>query len=191
MKRLLKKKRETHSVELNELIDKCKKKERTAQKELFLRYKDDLYFLSLKYCRNQEQAEDNVHDTFIEVFQKIHTYKGTGSFEGWMKRMAIFKAIDKFKKGLKDNITYNPELGSDAEVAEETIECLSLSRILSCIQKLPDQYRLVFNLYQLDGFTHKEIARELGISEGTSNSNYHRAKKLLKKEINHLRQQAS
>ncbi len=191
MKRLLKKTVDNISVEIEELIKKCKKKEPRAQKELFLQYKDELYFLSLKYCRNQQQAEDNVHDTFIEIFQKIHTYRGKGSFEGWMKRMTIFKAIDKFKKGLKDNVTYNPEIATETMMENETVETLSLARILSCIQALPDQYRLVFNLYQLDGFTHKEIAKELGISEGTSKSNYHRAKKLLKKQINHLRQQAS
>lgn len=137
---------------------------------------------SLKYCRNPLEAEDNVHDTFLTVFAEIKRFKGKGSFEGWMRRIAINKAISKFKNNIKDNAELPMQLADDTLVHPEEV-MLPLDTILAAIQQLPDQYRLVFNMFQLDGYTHKEIAKELGISEGTSKSNYHRAKVLLRKTI--------
>lgn len=165
-----------------ELIKACIKNNRTAQNELFGKYKDTLYFTSLKYCRNEADAEDNLHDAFITIFQKLKTYKSQGSFEGWMKRITIFKAIDKYKTKKPLNIEIKEDILED-EVIVEKEENLSLDQLLALIQDLPDQYRLVFNLYQMDGFSHKEIASFLNISEGTSKSNYHRSKLILRDKI--------
>ncbi|SRX74881.1 RNA polymerase sigma factor [Aequorivita antarctica] len=158
------------------------KNNRTAQNELFRKYKDTLYFTSLKYCRNDADAEDNLHDSFITIFQKIKTFKGKGSFEGWMKRITIYKAIDKYKATRPINIEINNDFFDEAVETEEETD-ISLDQLLKLIQELPDQYRLVFNLYQMDGFSHKEIAVLLNISEGTSKSNYHRAKLILRDNI--------
>ena len=114
---------------------------------------------------------------------KINTYKNAGSFEGWMKRIVINKAIDRYKR--------KPYLESidDHQVQEEdtTIDqddtAIPLQTLLKLVQELPDRYRLVFNLYQLDNYTHKEIAMALNISQGTSKSNLHRAKLILKERI--------
>ncbi len=149
---------------------------------MFRKYKDTLYFTSLKYCRNEADAEDNLHDAFITIFQKLKTYKSQGSFEGWMKRITIFKAIDKYKTKKPLNIEIKEDILED-EVIVEKEENLSLDQLLALIQDLPDQYRLVFNLYQMDGFSHKEIASFLNISEGTSKSNYHRSKLILRDKI--------
>ena len=165
-----------------ELIKACIKNDRTAQNELFRKYKDTLYFTSLKYCRNEADAEDNLHDAFITIFQKLKTYKNKGSFEGWIKRITIYKAIDKYKTKRPLNVEIKENLLED-EVIVESEENLSLDQLLALIQDLPDQYRLVFNLYQMDGFSHKEIASLLNISEGTSKSNYHRAKLILRDKI--------
>src|SRR5690606_16975828 len=169
-------------LEIEELIKQCVKKDRKAQNELFRRYKDTLFLTSLKYCRNEADAEDNLHDAFITIFQKIKTYQNTGTFEGWMKRITIFKAIDKYKKRKK------PFFELNEEVTEETVEMdeetdLPLDDLLKFIQELPDQYRLVFNLYQMDGFSHKEVSKILTISENTSKSNLHRAKLILREKI--------
>ncbi|MCG2418221.1 sigma-70 family RNA polymerase sigma factor [Aequorivita sp. F47161] len=174
-------------MKIEELIKLCIKNDRKAQNELFRKYKDTLFFISLKYCRNEVDAEDNLHDAFITIFQKIKTYKNKGSFEGWMKRITIYKAIDKYKVSKPVNIEINNDL------LEETVEIeadlkISLNEILQLIQDLPDQYRLVFNLYQMDGFSHKEIASLLNISEGTSKSNYHRAKLILREKIVAIKQ---
>lgn len=165
-----------------ELIKQCIKNDRIAQSELFVKYKDALFFISLKYCRNEVDAEDNLHDAFIAIFQKIKTYKNKGSFEGWMKRITIYKAIDKYKVRKPVNIEINDDILEDKVEIEEDPN-ITLDDLLKLIQELPDQYRLVFNLYQMDGFSHKEIATLLNISEGTSKSNYHRAKFLLSDKI--------
>jgi RNA polymerase sigma-70 factor (ECF subfamily) len=174
-------------LKIEELIKLCLKNDRTAQNELFRKYKDTLFFISLKYCRNEVDAEDNLHDAFITIFQKIKTYKNIGSFEGWMKRITIYKAIDKYKVNKPVNIEINNDLLEEAVEIEEDLE-ISLNEILELIQDLPDQYRLVFNLYQMDGFSHKEIASLLNISEGTSKSNYHRAKLILREKIIAIKQ---
>ncbi|WP_313111472.1 RNA polymerase sigma factor [Aequorivita sediminis] len=168
----------------DELIRRCCKNNRAAQSELFRRYKDILYFTSLKYCRNEADAEDNLHDAFITIFQKIKSFSGKGSFEGWMKRITIYKAIDKYKVQKPFAVDFKNDILEDSvEIEVEDEDSLSLNQLLKLIQDLPDQYRLVFNLYQLDSFSHKEIASLLNISEGTSKSNYHRAKLILRDKI--------
>lgn len=169
-------------MKIQDLIKRCVKNDRTAQNELFRLYKDTLFFISLKYCRNEAEAEDNLHDAFISIFQDIKTYKNKGSFEGWMKRITIYKAIDKYKSEKSINILINDDILEEEVIVEED-SMLSLDILLMLIQELPDQYRMVFNLYQLDGFKHKEIAALLYISENTSKSNYHRAKLLLRDKI--------
>lgn len=165
-----------------ELIRACIKNDREAQNELFLTYKDALFLISLKYCRNPSDAEDNLHDSFLAIFQKIKTYKGKGSLEGWMKRVTIYKAIDKYKKGKNSPFEINEDiLKDDNEISEEIN--LNIDTLLKIIQELPDRYRLVFNLYQMDGFSHREISKMLNISESTSKSNYHRAKIILREKI--------
>ena len=136
-------------MKIEELIKQCIKNDRAAQNELFRKYKDTLYFTSLKYCRNEADAEDNLHDAFITIFQKIKTYKNKGSFEGWMKRITIYKAIDKYKTKKPLNVEIKDDILED-EVIVENEENLSLDQLLKLIQNLPDQYRLVFNLYQMD-----------------------------------------
>lgn len=171
-------------MEFNELIKACSKNDRKAQSELYQRYKNVLYLVSLKYCRNQTDAEDNLHDAFLTIFKNIKKYNHRGSFEGWMKRIVINKAIDKYKK--KKTFLNNEKehlLTTETHVEIDPKTEIALDKLLFLIQQLPDQYRLVFNLYQLDGFSHKEIAKKLSISESTSKSNYHRAKIILREKL--------
>ncbi|MAZ71750.1 MAG: RNA polymerase subunit sigma-70 [Flavobacteriaceae bacterium] len=168
-----------------QLIKGCKKNDRTAQSELFKQYKDVLYFVSLKYSRNQGEAEDNLHDAFMVIFDSIHKFENRGSFEGWMKRITMFKAINRYKNNKYIPVAILEETVTDTAVETE-LSTLSLDTLLQCIQELPDQYRLVFNLYQLDGYSHKEVAEILNISESTSKSNFHRAKQTLQKKIKTL-----
>ena len=145
-------------------------------------YKDDLYLLCLKYCKNVEDAQDNLHDGFMEIFKNIRKYAEKGSFEGWMKRIIINKAIDKYKNQREVNITINNDLMEDSFVDTDELK-LPLDILLNLIQELPNQYRLVFNLYEMDDYSHKEISELLSISEGTSKSNLNRAKIALKEKI--------
>lgn len=169
-------------MDIKNLIKGCKKNERKAQSELFRRYKDTLYFVSLKYCRNKREAEDNLHDAFLTIFQSIKKYRSEGSFEGWMKRITIFKAIDKYKSKKEFPSNINEDILGETIITEE-ITKLALEDLLRLIQELPDQYRLTFNLHQMDGYKHREIAQLLSISENTSKTNYHRAKIILRNKI--------
>lgn len=137
--------------------------------------------LSLKYCANEAEAEDNLHNAFIEIFTNIKKFDNKGSFEGWIKRITINKAIDTYKKKYQ-LIPIKEDYIQDTSIDEDELE-FSLDYILSLIQELPHQYRLVFSLYELDDYTHQEIAQLLSISEGTSKSNLHRAKVILKEKI--------
>ena len=172
--------------DLTELIEGCKSKKLKSQSALYQMNNEQFFVLSLKYCKNRQEAQDNLQDSFLEIFKRIGKYKGSGSFEGWMKRIVINKAIDKYKKEmLTTSIHDKADLGTFTEVDEELN--ISLDNILNFIQQLPSKYRLVFNLYVMDEYSHKEISELLSISVGTSKSNLHRAKLILKKNIQELK----
>jgi len=155
-----------------------------AQAEVYQLYAGKLFALSLKYSRNQIDAEDVLQDAFITIFHKIHQYKGKGSFEGWLKRIVVNTALQKYREKSPlqlVNSTYEVEkVEEEIEINEEEI---SVDFLLELIQQLPDRYRLVFNLYVLDGYSHKEISEMLGTSTGTSKSNLARAKMILREKI--------
>ena len=169
-------------MNLEELIKKCCKNNIAAQQELYNLYKDTLFGLSLKYCKNVEEAEDNLQNAFLEIFTNIKKYNGSGSFEGWMKRITINKAIDSYKKAYQ-LIPISDKEFPDTDIDENELDNYSLDYLLALVQKLPNQYRLVFSLYELDNYSHIEIAQLLSISVGTSKSNLHRAKMILKEQI--------
>lgn len=167
---------------IKELIVQCKKQDRKAQERLYHIYSPKFFTLCLKYSDGYEQAKDNLQDGFIKIFQNISQYKGTGSFEGWMTRVIINTALKKYKKNPSVFLTINEEMVEEPEVEVEE-ETLSVDFLIKIIQELPERYRLVFNLYSMDGFSHKEIAGMLNISEGTSKSNLARARLKLKEKI--------
>ena len=171
------------SLALDDLIAACKKGDRKAQEQLFLEFRDPIYTTSLKYCRNVQEAQDNVHDAFVIVFETINKYKGKGSFAGWMQRIAINQAVKKYRTKKKEHLTEDPSWFSVEEDDPQWVNESEIDALLNAIQDLPDQYRLVFSLYVLDDYSHQEIAKKLKISVGTSKSNLHRAKVLLKKSL--------
>lgn len=167
-------------MNLEDIIKGCKKNNAGAQEQLYRLYKDVLYGLSLKYCKNEEEAQDNLHNAFIEIFTGIDKFKNTGSFEGWIKRITINKAIDSYRKTLQ-LVPIKDDYG-DTDVTEAEMD-VPADQILQLVQELPSQYRLIFCLYELDDHSHKEIAEMLSISESTSKSNLHRAKAILKEKL--------
>lgn len=135
--------------------------------------------------KNEDDAKDVFQEAFIIVFQKISQYKFEGSFEGWLKRIFINKLIETLNKKKKESFfldVFDPETD---EIAEEELGIIPINqeKMLEYIQDLPDQYRMVFNLYVFEKMKHKEIAKLLQISEGTSKSNLNRAKRILQKRI--------
>ncbi len=159
-----------------------------AQSQVYQLFAGKLFALCLKYSKNQQDAEDVLQDSFLIIFNKIHQYKNKGSFEGWLKRITINTALQKYREKstlylIKEEVDFYEE---EVILDEDTI---SMDFLLELIQELPDRYRLVFNLYVLDNFSHKEIATMLEISEGTSKSNLSRARQLLKKKLEKNQQQ--
>lgn len=140
-----------------------------------------LFGVSLKYSSSYQQAEDNLQDAFLMIFKKIGQYNDKGSFEGWMKRVVITTALQKYRKQSVFEIVREEHLREpEVEIDDDTV---SVDYLLKIIQELPDRYRQVFNLYALDGYSHKEIADILNISTGTSKSNLARARVILKDKI--------
>ena len=177
-------------MSLKQLIDNCKKNDTKAQSQLYKLFSSKLFSLCLKYSRNYAEAEDNLQDSFVTIFNKISQYKNKGSFEGWMKRVTINTALQRYRKKGVFNII-NEENIEDVTVEIEDDD-ISIDYLLGIIQELPDRYRLVFNLYVLDGYSHKEVADMLNITTGTSKSNLARARLILKEKIeNHKARQNS
>lgn len=164
------------------LIAACKKGDIKAQENLYRQYASKLFAVSLKYSRNYQEAQDNLQDAFITIYEKIDQYKNKGSFEGWMKRITINTALQRYRKQNMYQIVdeNNIKDQEDVHLREEEV---SLDYLLKIIQELPDRYRMVFSLYVLDGYSHKEIAEMMSISEGTSKSNLARARKNLKQKL--------
>lgn len=168
-------------MSLEGLIKNCKKQDAKAQSQLYKLYASKLFSLCLKYSKNYAEAEDNLQDAFVTIFNKIEQYKNTGSFEGWMKRIAINTALQRYRSVRVFDII-NEDAIEDVvvDVANDEVD---LDFLLTIIQELPDRYRLVFNLYVLDDYSHNEIGKMLNISNGTSKSNLARARLILKNKI--------
>jgi|TARA_B110000908_G_scaffold24391_1_gene27948 RNA polymerase sigma-70 factor (ECF subfamily) len=154
-----------------------------AQSEIYKLYADVLFGISLKYSRNYQDAEDTLQDSFLIIFDKIKQYNNKGSFEGWLKRIVINTALQKYRK--KNHLQLIKEVSDTEEVVEVDFEDthLDIGFLLKLVQELPDKYRLVFNLYVLDSYSHREISKMLNISEGTSKSNLSRARKKIKEKL--------
>ncbi len=166
---------------LDELIIQCKKQDAKAQGELYTRFSGTLFAVCLKYSSNYAEAEDSLQDAFLTIFRTVGQFKEKGSFEGWMKRIAVNTVLQKYRKQKVFDIAREDQI-EDAEVEIETDE-IPLDFLLKIIQELPDRYRLVFNMYVMDGYSHKEIAEMLEISDGTSKSNLARARGILKIKV--------
>lgn len=167
---------------IEKLLHECKKNNTQAQEQLYKLLAPKLFAVSLKYSRSYEEAQDNLQESFLIIFDKLKQFNGNGSFEGWAKRLVVNYVLQQYRKQgtflelVPDKI---PEV-EDVEIDDESI---SMDFLLRIIQELPDRYRLVFNLYVVDGYSHKEIAEMLEITDGTSKSNLARAKMILKDKI--------
>jgi len=166
---------------IEQLIYECTKRNTKAQEQLYRLLAPKLFSVCLKYSRNYEEAQDNLQEGFLLIFDKISQFKNKGSFEGWAKRVVINYTLQQYRNQSVFEIV--SENIPDIENVEIDDENISLDFLTKIIQELPDRYRLVFNLYVIDDYSHKEIAEMLGINIGTSKSNLARAKAILKEKI--------
>ncbi|WP_245820765.1 RNA polymerase sigma factor [Saccharicrinis aurantiacus] len=170
---------------LDNIIKQCRKNKPAAQKELYQLFSPRLFGVCLQYCKDRTEAEDNLQEGFIKIFSNIKQFNFQGSFEGWMRRIMVNTIIASFRKKNPVYFTDNIE-DFERDYIEEQVEesKVKLPELLKLIEELPPKYKLVFNLYALEGYTHSEISEILSISEGTSKSNLSRARKLLKDKLN-------
>ena len=163
----------------SDLIKGCLNGDRRMQEELYKRHSPRMYAVCLRYAGNAGEAEDILQEGFIKVYKKLHSYRGDGSFEGWIRRIFVNTAIEHFRRK-----TYQQPITEQHETTVEgkyltVLDDLAEKDIMKLIQELSPGYRTVFNLYVIEGYTHKEIADMLDISEGTSKSQLSRAKVIL------------
>lgn len=164
-----------------ELINGCIRGDREAQKRVYDLYSPLMYPVCLRYMKNTVEAEDVLVIAFTRIFEKINQFKATGSLEGWIKRIVINEALMHLRKQRTMFVISDMEI-EDVDRADDNIyNYLEAEELFSMLDKLPPGYRSVFNLYAIDGFSHKEIATHLGISENTSKSQFSRARVFLQK----------
>jgi RNA polymerase sigma factor (sigma-70 family) len=170
-----------------ELILGCIAARPKAQKALFDIYAPKLYVVCLRYLKDQMRAQDVLQDTYVKIFANIGNYKSEGAFEGWLKRIAVNTCLDQLRKDKKlltdvsiDDVSH--KLSTDSF----SVEKLMADDLLKLVQALPDGYRTVFNLFAIEGYSHQEIAQQLGISESTSKTQYLRARAYLKDRIENI-----
>ena len=171
--------------QLPEIIKACIKGDRIAQKKLYHNLADKMYGVCLRYAANVDEAKDILQDGFIKVFLNLKQFNYKGSFEGWVRRIIVNTALEKFRDKnylFAVNMTQGYET-SDSEY-DHILSELSANDLLLLIRELSPQYQMVFNLYAIEGYSHKEISEIMNIKEGTSKSNLSRAREILKEKIN-------
>ncbi len=169
---------------LNNIIKACLKGESRAQAQLYEMYAGKLYALCLRYTNNEDEAKDILQEGFIKIFDKLQQYKNKGSLEGWMRKIIVNTALEKIRRENRFILMEDETMiENEQHKYEHILEEIGEKELLEMIQELSVQYRMVFNLYAIEGYSHKEISKKLNISEGTSKSNLSRARELLKRKI--------
>lgn len=169
-----------HIVSESDLIKGCIAKDRKMQELLYRRYSPKMYAVCLRYSNNSDDAQDLLQDGFVKVFKSLENYRGDGSFEGWMRRIFVNTSIAYFRRAL----TVTPITETQETTIEndewDALDNFAEKDIIKLIQQLSPGYRQVFNMYVIEGYSHKEISEIMGIGEGTSKSQLARAKKALR-----------
>ncbi|HMG88524.1 MAG TPA: sigma-70 family RNA polymerase sigma factor [Chryseolinea sp.] len=165
----------------DELIKGCLRREPSAQKLLYDSFSSKMYALCYRYVKNSMEAEDILVTAFVKVFDKIQQFKSEGSFEGWIRKIVVNEALTFLRRNRSMYLETDLEQADREPDYNALSDHLEAEDLLKMIQELPTGYRIVFNLYAIDGYSHKEIAEQLGISENTSKSQLSRARTFLQK----------
>jgi RNA polymerase sigma factor (sigma-70 family) len=167
----------------DQLLDGCIRDQRLAQEALYKKYAPTMFGICLRYAVDRPQAEDIMQEGFVKVFTHIKQFRREGSFEGWMKRIFVNTAIEWLRKNSVMNQMLDVDVTPLNRVQPDDFHHLSAKDLLGFVQSLAPGYRTVFNLYAIEGYSHKEIGEMLGISEGTSKSQFARARYMLEKIV--------
>jgi RNA polymerase sigma factor (sigma-70 family) len=173
-----------HKYTTDELIKRCKAGERKAQELLYKQFASKMLGVCCRYATDRMEAEDMLQNGFIKVFQKMADYRGEGSFEGWVRRIMVHSSIEYYRKNHKMmQVVELDDAHNEASTNPLATAKLAANELLLLIQQLSPGYRMVFNLYAIEGYSHKEIAAMVGITEGASKSQLSRARTVLKEQI--------
>lgn len=170
-----------------ELLEACKRGDRTAQKKLYDSLAAKMFAICLRYMGQRDAAEDVLQEGFITLFSRLDSYSGEGSFEGWARKIFVNTALMELRK--KDALKMSEDLETAWNVSSDgvsQVQSVGYRELLKLIASLPPGYRTVFNLSVIEGYSHKEIAQTLGITEATSRSQLQRARVMLQEKIKKL-----
>lgn len=174
--------------DINEIIDGCVRGRRSAQDALYKKFSSLLYGICLRYAHNRMEAQDVLQEVFVKIYNNISAFNHEGSFEGWMRRIAVNTSITNYRKNLKH--AYQLDVEDLSRTNEEPAEFEDLEytaeEMMQCIENLPLGYKTIFNLYVIEGYMHKEISEMLGIDVNTSKSQLSRAKTYLQRELKNI-----
>ena len=173
-----------HKYTIEDLVKRCKENDRKSQELLYKQFASKMLGVCLRYANDRMEAEDMLQNGFIRVFQKIADYRGDGSFEGWVRRIMVHSSIEYYRKHHKMlSVADLGGIGKEPSVDAVAAARLDAKDLMALIQQLSPGYRMVFNLYAIEGYSHKEIGEIMGISEGASKSQLSRARAILKEQI--------
>jgi RNA polymerase sigma-70 factor (ECF subfamily) len=168
---------------LDNIIEGCLKGDRKSQETLYKMFSNRMFGLCLQYANNHDDACDILQEGFIKVFRKMDQFSGKGSFEGWVRRIMINTALERYRSQLHLYPLTESMTTKHEAVYEEVLGRMSAADLLKFVQELPPRYRMVFNMYAIEGYSHKEIAEMMEITVGTSKSNLSRARDILQRKV--------
>ena len=173
----------SHFMSDEQLVKDCIQKKPSAQKQLFDRFSRKMLGICVRYASDTQEAQDIMQDGFVKVFNAIGGFQHEGSLEGWVKRIMINTALDAYRKDKKRRNAVELDDDKAMEISDQDgiVEGINAEFLLKMIKTLPEGYRIVFNMFAIEGYSHKEIADQLGISVNTSKSQYSRARAYLQK----------
>lgn len=173
-------------MDQNELIAGCIRGDRNCQVELFQRFSGKLLSVCIRYTRHRMEAEDILQDAFIKIFKNLEKFEGKGSFEGWMRRIVVNTALKNYNKSSFQKEKIGLQDYEEGALDPDVVASLHAEELMNVVSNLPAGYKAVFNLYVIEGYSHREIAEQLEIQESTSRSQLVKARKMLQSKITQL-----
>jgi len=178
-------------TDIAQIVAQCKRGNRQAQKQLYEAFAPKLFAVCLRYCKNRMEAEDMLHEGFIKIFEKIGQYRGEGNISAWLRKVMVNIVLDEMRKSKeisfvdeKESVLERyAEIDDNEDEQNDDIYDVDINEVFELVNQMPEKYKLVFNLYIIEKYSHDKIASELGISKGTSKSNLSRARNWLKKQL--------
>lgn len=170
-------------VSIDSLLDGCRRRDRRSQELLYKLTASKMLGVCMRYSNDRCEAEDVLQNGYVRVFNKIESYKGEGSFEGWIRRIMVNTAIEEYRKNQRQITAVDIDEAYDLKQGTFDLNTLEAKDLMALIQELGGSYRIIFNMYAIEGYSHSEIAGVLGISEGASKTQLSRARTLLKNKL--------